>query len=233
MQIRMNRFIVLSKLSPVSPHLFRPSTERDREPSTFAGKVRASSSPRIDESRDWTSRMTRTRGARRLSCRETLVGSFEDATIFRGASAGTRQRGSTHSRERREYRPVSPSLLPLTLFSFSVTCRETSVSRLYSTRGKKPPRSTIASTIGRTQEERERFWIGGRDERTRKCVPPSLSRNFLHRKCADSPPLARPRNSELRATNPRERFRDSLLFCFFFYFSFFLAGLQRENAWQG
>lgn len=58
--------------------------------------------------------------------------SLEDATIFRGAFGGTRQRGSFHVSASREYRRISLFLV------LSLSCRETSVSRLYSTRRKKP-----------------------------------------------------------------------------------------------
>jgi len=70
---------------------------------------------------------------------------FEDATIFRGAFGGTRPRGPSHSRERSDRLPRS--------------CREASVSRLYSTRGKKPLAFDIGGHWRARRERRNDFGI--------------------------------------------------------------------------
>lgn len=111
------------------------SIERNREPSTFAERKNPCFLLVIDCDSGCVVMRLRKQNEGRMRARivcpvvKRSCG-FEDATIFRGAFGGTQQHGSFHVSASREYR------------SISLSCRETSVSRLYSTKGKKS-RSTV------------------------------------------------------------------------------------------
>lgn len=100
------------------------SIERNREPSTFAERKNPCFLLVIDDSGCVVMRLSKQNEGRmraRIVCPVVKRScGFEDATIFRGAFGGTRQRGSFHVNVSREYRCIflslSPSPPPLSVF---------------------------------------------------------------------------------------------------------------------